>query len=172
MFDHHYAVHNVWTGDRGRGTADYRAYGRDHVLSVEGKGDILGSADRPFRGDVDRWNPEEMLLGALSQCHLLSYLHVCATNDVVITGYVDDAVGTMVQTGDGGGHFTEVILRPVVTVRDESMRERALALHHEASTKCFIASSVNFPVRHEPRVVVAVDANATDSSQADTQQPV
>lgn len=155
MFDHHYDVHTLWTGNRGTGTVDYRSYGRDHVLSVEGKGDILGSADRPFRGDVDRWNPEEMLLGALSQCHLLSYLHVCATNEVVVTGYVDDAKGTMVQTGDGGGHFTEVILRPVVTVADESMREKALELHHEASTKCFIASSVNFPVRHEPRVEVA-----------------
>lgn len=169
MFDHHYAVRVRWTGDRGHGTADYRSYGRDHVLSVEGaegRADILGSADRPFRGDADRWNPEEMLLAALSQCHLLSYLHVCATNDVVVTGYTDDAVGTMVQTGDGGGHFTEVILRPVVTVADESMRERALALHHEASKKCFIASSVNFPVRHEPSVgSKAVPASAPAGTQ-------
>jgi len=160
MFDHHYDLRTVWTGNRGRGTLDYRSYGRDHVLSVEGKSDILGSADRPFRGDVDRWNPEEMLLGALSQCHLLSYLHVCATNGVVVTGYTDNASGTMVQTHDGGGHFTEVILRPTVTVSDESMRETALALHHEASTKCFIASSVNFPVRHEPIITVAASAIA------------
>lgn len=166
MFDHHYAVRTLWTGDRGSGTTDYRSYGRDHVLTIEGKHEIQGSADRPFRGDVDRWNPEEMLLGALSQCHLLSYLHVCATNGVVVTGYVDEAVGTMVQTGDGGGHFTEVILRPVVTVADDSMREVAAALHHEASTKCFIASSVNFPVLHEPRVL-----GPTDATTADTQQP-
>jgi organic hydroperoxide reductase OsmC/OhrA len=108
---------------------------------------------------VDRWNPEEMLLGALSQCHLLSYLHVCATNGVVVTGYTDDASGTMVQTGDGGGHFTEVTLRPAVTVADKSMRDKALALHHEASTKCFIAASVNFPVRHEPTVTLAAPAD-------------
>lgn len=155
MFDHHYALRTVWTGARDRGTVDYRSYGRDHVLSVEGKSDILGSADRPFRGDADRWNPEEMLLGALSQCHLLSYLYVCSDAGVVVTAYEDDAVGTMVQTVDGGGHFTEVILRPRVTVADESMRERALALHRDASEKCFIASSVNFPVLHEPTIVVA-----------------
>ncbi|ROQ41270.1 organic hydroperoxide reductase OsmC/OhrA [Frondihabitans sp. PhB188] len=154
MIDHHYALKTVWTGDRGQGTADYRSYGRDHTLSVAGKPDILGSADKPFRGDVDRWNPEEMLLGALSQCHLLSYLWVCTTVDVVVTGYVDDAVGTMVQTTDGGGHFTEVVLRPTVTVADESMVERARAAHREASEKCFIASSMNFPVRHEPTIVV------------------
>jgi len=159
MFDHHYDVHTVWTGDRGIGTTDYNSYGRDHTLSVEGKDDILGSADRPFRGDVDRWNPEEMLLGALSQCHLLSYLYVCSINDVIVTGYVDDAKGTMVQTGDGGGHFTEVILRPLVTVADESMREKAMELHHEASAKCYIASSVNFPVLHEPRVEVQSSAS-------------
>lgn len=155
MFDHHYALHLAWTGDRGRGTADYNAYGRDHVLTVDGKHPIEGSADRPFRGDVDRWNPEEMLLGALSQCHLLSYLWLCSMNGVVVTGYVDDAVGTMVQTRDGGGHFTEVVLRPRVTVASESMLARATELHREASEKCYIASSMNFPVRHEPTVVAS-----------------
>jgi organic hydroperoxide reductase OsmC/OhrA len=155
MFDHHYRLTTRWTGDRGVGTTDYNAYGRDHVLSVDGKHEIEGSADRPFRGDVDRWNPEEMLLGALSQCHLLSYLWLCSTNGVVVTGYIDEAVGTMVQTRDGGGHFTEVTLRPRVTVAEASMVEKARELHGPASEKCYIASSVNFPVKHEPQVEVA-----------------
>lgn len=166
MFDHHYSLQTRWTGDRGVGTTDYGAYGRDHVLSVAGKHDIEGSADRPFRGDVDRWNPEEMLLGALSQCHLLSYLWLCSTNGVVVTAYVDDAIGTMVQTKDGGGHFTEVTLRPTVSVADETMVEKARALHREASEKCYIASSVNFPVSHEPRVEVGSLASvAGDGTQ-------
>lgn len=155
MIDHHYALQTTWTGNRGPGTTDYRSYGRDHTLTVAGKPSILGSADKPFRGDVDRWNPEEMLLGALSQCHLLSYLWVCTTVEVVVTDYVDNAVGTMVQTNDGGGHFSEVILRPTVTVADESMVAAAQAAHHEASIKCFIASSMNFPVRHEPTILIA-----------------
>jgi organic hydroperoxide reductase OsmC/OhrA len=153
---HHYAIRLDWTGNRGTGTSSYKAYGRDHVLSSEGKHDIAGSSDRPFHGDADRWNPEEMLLSALTQCHLLSYLHVAASAGIVVTDYSDDAIGTMEQTDNGGGHFTSVTLRPVVTVADESMVQQALALHHEASEKCFIAASVNFPVRHEPQVVVAV----------------
>lgn len=154
--EHHYAIGLVWTGNRGSGTSGYKAYGRDHVLSSEGKHDIAGSSDRPFHGDADRWNPEELLLASLSQCHLLSYLHVAASAGVVVTDYRDEPLGIMEQTADGGGHFTSVTLRPVVTVASAEMAELAAALHHDASQKCFIAASVNFPVGHEPRVTVAV----------------
>ena len=62
----------------------------------------------------------------------------------------------MAETTDGGGHFTEVVLRPRVTVADARHgRASATELHEEASAKCFIASSVNFPVRHEPTVTEA-----------------
>ncbi|TQL48482.1 organic hydroperoxide reductase OsmC/OhrA [Homoserinimonas aerilata] len=152
--EHNYAVSLQWTGNRGTGTSDYRAYGRDHTLSTDGKHPIEGSADRTFHGDADRWNPEELLLAALSQCHMLSYLHVAASRGIIVTDYADAAVGTMRQTADGGGHFTSVTLRPVVTVADEGMVEAATDAHREASGKCFIASSVNFPVLHVPRVVV------------------
>jgi organic hydroperoxide reductase OsmC/OhrA len=152
--EHHFAVGLDWTGNRGSGTSGYREYGRDHVLHTEGKHDIAGSSDRAFFGDTDRWNPEELLVGALAQCHLLSYLHVAASNGIVVVGYTDAATGVMEQTADGGGHFTSVTLRPVVTIAsgDPAL---ALELHHEASTKCFIASSVNFPVLHEPEIRVA-----------------
>ena len=153
--EHHYEVGLAWTGNRGVGTSDYKAYGRDHIISAAGKHQIKGSSDRPFRGDIDRWNPEEMLLAALSQCHLLSYLHVAAAAGVVVTAYLDAAVGTMQQTANGGGHFTSVMLRPVVTVASADMVDRARELHADAAEKCFIASSVNFPVGHQPRIVVA-----------------
>ncbi|MCW4386694.1 OsmC family protein [Salinibacterium sp. SYSU T00001] len=153
--EHHYAVSVEWTGNRGTGTSHYRAYGRDHTVSAEGKPSIEGSSDRAFHGDASRWNPEELLLSALSQCHLLSYLHVASSRGVVVTAYTDSAVGTMRQSEDGGGRFTSVTLRPVVTVESEDMVERARDAHHEASTKCFIAASVNFPVEHEPVIRVA-----------------
>jgi organic hydroperoxide reductase OsmC/OhrA len=153
--EHHYAVRLHWTGNRGTGTSDYRAYGREHVVEAEGKHAIEGSSDRAFHGDAERWNPEELLLAALSQCHLLSYLHVASSRGVVVTAYADAAVGTMAQTTDGGGRFTSATLRPVVTVADRSMAEQAAAAHGEASSKCFIAASVNFPVLHEPSILVA-----------------
>jgi len=152
--EHHFALSLEWTGNRGTGTSDYKAYGREHVVSAEGKHPIEGSSDRVFRGNAERWNPEEMLIAALSQCHLLSYLHVAASHGVVVTAYTDAATGTMEQTGNGGGHFTSVTLRPAVTIAggDSAL---ALALHEEASEKCFIAASVNFPVLHEPTITVS-----------------
>lgn len=153
--DHHYTLSIEWLGNRGTGTSGYRDYARQTVLRIDGKPDLAGSADVPFRGDADRWNPEDKLVGALAECHLLSYLYVATLHGVVVTAYTDEATGTMVSTSDGGGHFTEVVLHPVVTVADASMVETAKAIHAEASAKCYIASSVNFPVRHEPRTLVA-----------------
>ena len=153
---HRYETETVWTGDRGRGTADYRSYDRLYDTTADGRPVIAGSSDPAFRGDAERWNPELLLVAALSQCHLLSYLHCCATAGVVVTGYVDDASGVMAETANGGGRFTEVVLRPVVTVATAEMAERAQALHEPAAERCFIAASVAFPVRHEPRVVIAV----------------
>lgn len=152
--EHHYETTIEWLGNRGTGTSGYRDYGRELLLTAEGKHEIEASADRTFHGDADRWNPEELLLAALSQCHMLSYLHVAVLHDVVVTAYTDTAAGTMEQTEDGGGRFTSVTLRPVVTVTSADMVEVARLAHREASEKCFIANSVNFPVHHEPTIVV------------------
>ncbi|MEU6850341.1 OsmC family protein [Actinacidiphila alni] len=147
---HFYETRVVWTGNRGTGTASYRDYARTHDVTADGPPPLAGSADHAFRGDRDRWNPEQLLLAALSQCHMLSYLHVCAVNGVVVTGYTDRATGTMEETADGAGHFTEVTLHPAVEVASPTMTAAANALHEQAQRLCFIANSVNFPVHHEP----------------------
>jgi organic hydroperoxide reductase OsmC/OhrA len=148
---HTYDTVVTWTGNRGTGTSGYRDYGRDHEVAAEGRPTIAGSSDPTFRGDPTRWNPEQLLVASLSQCHLLWYLHLCADAGVVVTDYVDHAHGTMAETGDGG-RFTEVVLRPQITVAEPAMVERAMSLHEAAHRACFIANSVNFPVRHEPNV--------------------
>ena len=153
--EHGYALTVTWTGNTGEGTSGYRAYSRDHTVSAAGLPDVLGSADRTFRGDPGRWNPEQLLLAALSQCHLLSYLHVCVTEGVVVLEYVDHAEGSMVTDRDGSGRFTEAVLRPQVVVAHPSMVEAATRAHHRANQLCFIANSVSFPVRHEPVVTSA-----------------
>jgi organic hydroperoxide reductase OsmC/OhrA len=153
---HSYEVAVEWQGNRGTGTSDYKSYGRDHLIAAAGKPSILGSADRAFRGDTERWNPEELLLAALSQCHLLSYLHVAASHGIVVTAYTDSASGVMEQTADGGGHFVSATLRPLVTI-SAGDPDLAQSLHEEASAKCFIAASVNFPVSHESTVRVVSD---------------
>lgn len=148
--EHAYDVTVTWTGNTGEGTAGYRSYRRDHTVATDGRPDLLGSSDPTFRGDRTRWNPELLLLAALSECHLMSYLHVCVDEGVVVTGYVDEAHGSMTTDPDGSGRFTEVVLRPRVTVAEPSMVAAAEKAHHRANQLCFIANSVSFPVRHEP----------------------
>lgn len=153
---HRYRVDVEWTGNRGTGTDGYRNYSRNHVIRVPGKPDLSGSSDPTFRGDATRHNPEDMLVAALSTCHMLSYLHMATVAGVVVVAYDDAAEGAMVTEGDGG-RFTEVVLRPVVTIRADSDPGKALAAHEDAHHACFIANSVNFPVRCEPRIVVSSD---------------
>jgi organic hydroperoxide reductase OsmC/OhrA len=179
---HAYHVRITWTGNRGGGTTGYRDYDREHEVTAgppaqtpdnprssetrvvhgvdEADGTrrprpIAGSSDPGFRGDPGRWNPEQLLTASLAQCHMLWYLHLCAVGGIVVTAYQDDALGVMSEEADGGGRFTEAVLRPRVTVSSPDMVARAIALHGPAHDKCFIANSVNFPVRHEPVVAAA-----------------
>lgn len=149
---HTYDVTVTWTGNSGTGTSSYRDYERAHDVTAEGLPPIAGSADPAFHGDASRWNPEQELVAALSQCHMLWYLHLCAVGGVVVTSYTDEAHGTMTESG--GGRFTEVLLRPKITVTDAGMLDKAASLHSEANAKCFIANSMNFPVLHEPEITV------------------
>jgi organic hydroperoxide reductase OsmC/OhrA len=154
MLTHHYRAVVTWTGNRGTGTSGYRDYDRTHEVTADGPPALPGSSDPAFRGTPDRWNPEQLLLAALAQCHLLSYLHVCADNGIVVVAYTDRADATM-QARGGGGAFTSAVLHPVVTVASADMVDRATALHDDAHRACFIANSVAFPVRHEPVTLVA-----------------
>ena len=150
--EHRYAVDVRWTGNLGRGTADYRAYARSHEISVAGRAAIPGSSDPAFRGDAARYNPEELLVAALSACHMLWYLHLCADAGIVVREYEDAASGTMIETADGGGRFREVVLRPRIAVDPGADATVAARLHERAHELCFIANSVNFPIRVEPRI--------------------
>lgn len=149
---HTYTVKVEWTGNLGHGTSHYKTYTRNHEISVAGKPTILASSDPAFRGDSTRYNPEELLVASLSTCHMLWYLHLCADAGIVVISYVDNPTGTMTETENGSGCFTEVTLKPSITINTASDREQAIALHHTAHEKCFIANSVNFPVHCQPAI--------------------
>ncbi len=148
--DHTYSVTVTWTGNTGAGTETYRSYERTHDIVVQGKPQIPASSDPAFRGDPARYNPEEMLVASLSSCHMLWYLHLCCTSGIVVHGYQDIAEGVMTEDAAGGGRFVEVVLQPEITLAPGADHARARALHADAKAKCFIANSVNFPIRHEP----------------------
>lgn len=149
--DHHYNLRLKWTGNKGTGTSNYRAYDRSHTISIDNKIEIRGSADPVFHGDKTLHNPEDLLLASLSACHMMSYLHVCVKNGIIVTEYTDNATGIMKVNSDGSGQFVEVTLHLLVKIMDESQIAKANELHQEANKLCFIANSVNFPVKHQPQ---------------------
>jgi organic hydroperoxide reductase OsmC/OhrA len=147
---HNYSLSVKWNGNKGTGTSACKAYDRSYSIEINNKVVLNGSSDPTFHGDKTKHNPEDMLVAALSSCHMLSYLHVCAVGGVIVVDYVDHATGIMETTPDGSGRFIEVTLNPIVTVADDSMIEKANLFHKKASELCFIANSVNFPVKHSP----------------------
>ena len=159
LHEHRYALTVRWTGNLGEGTASYRGYSRDHDIEIPGLPVLRGSADPTFHGDRTRYNPEQLLLAALSQCHMLSFLHVAVKHGVVVTAYEDRAEGLMRTNRDGSGQFESVTLKPRVGVAAPAAGELPDArlfeeLHAEANRVCFIARSVNFPVLHDPTLLV------------------
>lgn len=154
---HHYDVRVEWTGNLGTGTSAYRAYSREHVVAAEGRPPVPGSSDPAFRGDPTRWNPEQLLVASLAQCHMLWYLHLASSTGVEVVAYADQAHGVVAIDADGAGQFESVTLHPTVTVAEHRMIDIAEKLHDDVPALCFIARSVNFPVRHEPAIRVRAD---------------
>ena len=149
MKEHLYKLTTKWTGNKGRGTSDYRSYERDHLISADNKPDIFCSADTAFRGDKTKYNPEELLVAALSGCHMLWFLHLCADSGIIVTEYIDNPTGIMTETENGSGQFKEITLKPTVTITDTKMLDKLDGLHEKAHEFCFISNSANFPVRFE-----------------------
>lgn len=153
MSTHRFEARLVWTGAALGPTRDYESYSREWRVDIAGKPPLAGSAAVPFRGAADLHNPEDLLVAALASCHCLSYLALCARAGVLVVSYEDSATGTMAFDRTAKAmKFTEVTLRPIVRVASGSDLEAARRLHERAHHECFIASSVNFPVKNEPSV--------------------
>jgi organic hydroperoxide reductase OsmC/OhrA len=148
--EHNYNLTAVWIGNKGEGTKNVRAYDRSHTVSIQGKPELFLTTDNPAVGDKSKLNPEDLLVTAISSCHMLSYLYVCSLEGIIITAYIDNATGIMIEQESGGGSFKEVTLNPIFYVSDESMVEKAIELHQKAHEICYIANSVKFEVTCNP----------------------
>ncbi len=147
-----------WTGNRGEGTAHYRAYDRNWVVATPGKPEITCSNDPKLGGDPGLHNPEDMLLSALSACHMLWYLHFASEAGVRVLAYEDSPLGLGEEGAGGAGRFLSAELRPRITVPEGTDLHEAAALHGRIHEVCFIARSVAFPVTCRPRYRVAAAA--------------
>ncbi len=149
--NHEFPARVIWTGNQGTGTSAYKAYERTWDLALEGKPVVHCSNDPMLGGDPSKYNPEDMLIAALASCHMLWYLHLCSNAGIVVTAYEDNPVGVGESEPSGKGKFVEAILRPKIII-SEGDEDKALAIHDEIDNYCFIARSVNFPVRYEVEI--------------------
>lgn len=151
---HDFEARIVWTGNRGEGTAHYRAYERTWEVRTPGKPPVACSNDPRLGGDPGLHNPEDMLIAALSACHMLWYLHLASDAGITVLAYDDSPLGHGESAASGAGRFTGATLRPRITVAPGTDLGRADAIHHEIGKVCFIARSVAFPVAHKARYVI------------------
>ena len=147
---HNFLSSIIWTGNRGEGTRAYSGYDRTWDIALPGKEIIHCSNDPMLGGDPAKMNPEDLLISALSACHMLWYLHLASKAGIVVTGYRDDPMGYGETLANGAGRFLSAVLRPTISVVEGTDLKIAAELHHKVDEYCFIARSVNFPVRYEP----------------------
>jgi len=143
-----YQLDLEWTGNKGEGTISYNAYERSYVVHSKDKEELHMSSDEHFRGDKSKYNPEEMLLMAVSSCHMLWYLHLCADAGIIVKKYTDHPEAKLILDQTGSGRMDQFLLRPSVTITRETDREKAISLHEGANKKCFIANTLNVKIQH------------------------
>lgn len=142
-----------WPADAQQALPPDPAFSRNNVLGSAGKPDVPGSAPAVYGGDASRYNPEELMLMSLSECHMLTYLAIAGKKKLSILGYTDRPTGTLGMGPSGKMQMVECVLRPVVTVPKGYALEELTNMHDKAKANCFMANSVNFSVRHEPEFI-------------------
>lgn len=130
----------------------YKEYSRMYTIRSQGKPDFVGTAAPEYMGSKYHYNPEDMMIMSLSACHMLSYLAYAAHSKIEVLSYQDDALGQLHQEGKTI-QFKEVILKPKILISKSSDLTRAEQLHEKAHQACFIANSVNFPVKIQPEII-------------------
>lgn len=135
---------------KGDGPFTYETYTRNHQITFKGREAYTFSAAPIYRGDAAKGDPEDLLVAALSSCHMLSFLAVAARKKITVLSYEDDAVGFLEKEG-GRLWITRTILRPKVTFETAPSPAELAEMHHLAHEQCFIANSVKTQVTVEPR---------------------
>jgi organic hydroperoxide reductase OsmC/OhrA len=145
MSEHHITLD--W--QKGEAAFTYEAYTRNHTIGFkDGQESLAASASPTYLGDGSKADPEDMLVAALSSCHMLSFLAIAARKKLTVMSYQDDAVGFLENEG-GKLWITRVILRPRVEMDADT--ETLMQIHHLAHEACFIANSVKTEITVEPR---------------------
>ncbi len=138
-----------------RTTDDFniKTYNRTHAVKFSGGSQLEVTAAPAYLGDPNITNPEELLVAALSSCHMLTFLAIAANKGLVIDEYIDDAVGALGKNPEGKMALTQITLRPKITFSNANQPDANTlhAIHEKAHANCFIANSVSCEVTIEPQ---------------------
>ncbi len=134
-----------------------KTYDRTHHIHFGGGFSIEASSAPEYLGKAELPNPEELFVGSISSCFMLTFLYLAAMKGLVVDEYSAKADGTLAKNAEGKMAMTEVVIRPVI-VFSEKIPEAALLkeLFHKAHENCFISSSVktNVSVAYGAEVMV------------------
>jgi peroxiredoxin-like protein len=135
----------------------FGAGGRNGVVHAEGVLSCISfSAPPEFLGEPGRWTPEHFLVAAVASCFVSTFSGIAEKSRLEFASFNLDAEG-LLGSADGIWRFTEIKLRPVVTVLKEEDRDRAIRLLEKAEKSCLIARSLQFKVTLVPAVKVEVE---------------
>jgi organic hydroperoxide reductase OsmC/OhrA len=130
----------------------YETYNRSHDLIFKNGAEIVRASAAPaYKGDAAMPDPEDLLVAALSSCHMLSFLAIAARKKLAVQSYADEAVGTVDKNETGKFWISRVVLRPQVVFAGAVDAATLAEIHHLAHESCFIANSVKTEVTVEPR---------------------
>lgn len=146
---HDYTSTITWTGNTGTGTSAYRAYERTWDITTPNKPIVHCSNDPLLGGNPELPNPEDLLISAVSACHMLWYLHLASNAGIIVQAYTDSPIAVGEVASSGAGRFVSVTLKPTIKLSENSDLKVADAIHQEIHQYCFIARSLNFPVTFE-----------------------
>ena len=132
----------------------FGAGGRNGVVQAEGVlSSISFSAPPEFLGEPGRWTPEHFLVAAVASCFVSTFSGIAEKSRLGFASFNLDAEGVL-GNEEGIWRFTEIKLRPVVTILNEEDRDRVIRLLEKAEKSCLIARSLQCKVVLFPAVKI------------------
>jgi organic hydroperoxide reductase OsmC/OhrA len=128
----------------------YETYSRAHAITFGSGTEITASSAPEYKGHADQVNPEEQLIGAISSCHMLTFLAIAAKKSLEVIRYKDEASCYLEKDETGGLSVTRAVLRPEIAFADKAPDAETLTrMHESAHRNCFIARSLKTKVTVE-----------------------
>lgn len=127
---------------------------RRGTLSAVGKPNVVVGSPPEFKGEADNWSPEELFVGSLNTCIMLTFFALAQARGLTPVGYESEAEG-LLENVEGKYCITEVTVRPRVILASDTELELARKTMEGVEARCFVSNSITSRVTVAPEFVVA-----------------